>query len=40
MTEEDARKQTLGLSEEELAFHDAIVWLRDSLYEEPFLAIW
>jgi type I restriction enzyme R subunit len=38
MTEEDARKRTLGLSEEEIAFYDSIAWLRDSLYDEPFLA--
>lgn len=38
MTEDDARKEELGLSDEELAFYDAIVWLGADLYEEPFLA--
>jgi len=38
MIEDDERKHTLNLSDEELAFYDAIAATKDTLYDEPFLA--
>ena len=37
MASEDRRKAETGLSDEELAFYDAVAELKDTAYDEPFL---